>query len=180
LSPRTAFRRSRSERSFLAPTLTRIHSSPRRSGTASCRRFGWALSGSTRRERAALCFSTPPRSSGAWDTTSKSSFLGPDPSRVPARPSLLALGYAHKGRECQRVVQIVRSFHFGCLLSRVEASRVLDARVPSPRHRPIITTAVGGIVGPTGPACGVRSRLMENGSPRPSPRFFESPHGMRR
>jgi hypothetical protein len=58
-------------------------------------------------------------------------------TRSEPRPSSAVsacAGYAHKGRECQRVVQIVRSFHFGCQLSRVEASRVLDARVPSPRH----------------------------------------------
>jgi hypothetical protein len=46
LSPRTAFRRSRSEGSFLVPTSTRIHSHPRRSGTANGRRFGSASSGS--------------------------------------------------------------------------------------------------------------------------------------
>ena len=33
---------------------------------------------------------------------------------------------------------------------------------------------------PRAPACGFRSRLTENGSPRPSPRFFESPSAMRR
>ena len=33
---------------------------------------------------------------------------------------------------------------------------------------------------PRAPACGFRSRLTENGSPRPSPRFFESPRDMRR
>jgi len=75
--------------------------------------------------------------------------LGPDPSSVPAHPSLRALGYVHKGREFRRFVEILRSFHFGCLLSRVEASgfstlEFLRLGVP------IITTAVGGIVDPKG------------------------------
>ncbi len=75
--------------------------------------------------------------------------LGPDQSRIPAHPSVRALGYFHKGRELDRFVEIVRSFHFGCLLSRVEASgfstlEYLRLGVP------IITTAVGGIVDPKG------------------------------
>ena len=48
--------------------------------------------------------------------------LGPDSSRVPAHPSVKALGYVQKGRDFQRFVGILRSFHFGCLLSRIEAS----------------------------------------------------------
>jgi hypothetical protein len=59
--------------------------------------------------------------------------LGPNPSRVPAHPSLRALGYIHKRREFQRFVETVRSFHrVACFL---ESRRpVLGARVRSPWH----------------------------------------------
>jgi glycosyltransferase involved in cell wall biosynthesis len=75
--------------------------------------------------------------------------LGPDPERVPAHPSLRALGYVHKGRDFQRFVEIVRSFHFGCLLSRIEASGFSTLEYLR-LGIPIITTAVGGIVDPRG------------------------------
>lgn len=73
--------------------------------------------------------------------------LGPDPELVPAHPAVRPLGYMHKGREVQRFVETLRSFHFGCLLSRVEASgfstlEYLRLGVP------IVTTAAGGIVDP--------------------------------
>lgn len=73
--------------------------------------------------------------------------LGPDPKRVPAHPSLRPLGYVHKGREFQRFVEILRSFHFGCLLSRVEASGFSTLEYLR-LGIPIIATAVGGIVDP--------------------------------
>jgi hypothetical protein len=169
LSPRTAFRRSRSERSFLVPTLTRIHSRPRRGRTASCRRFGWALSGSTGSERAAVCFSTPPRSSGAWDTTSKSSFSGP--IRVASRliRPCGRLDTSHKGREFQRFVEIVRSFHFGCQLSRVEASGISTLEYFASAYRSSRRPGEALSI-PRAPACGSRSRLTENEWPRPSRR----------
>jgi glycosyltransferase involved in cell wall biosynthesis len=75
--------------------------------------------------------------------------LGPDPKRVPAHPSLRALGYVHKGRDFLRFVEILRSFHFGCLLSRVEASGFSTLEYLR-LGIPIITTAVGGIVDPKG------------------------------
>ena len=73
--------------------------------------------------------------------------LGPDPKSVPAHPSLRALGYVHKGREPQRFVEILRSFHFGCLLSRVEASGFSTLEYLR-LGIPIVTTAVGGVVDP--------------------------------
>jgi glycosyltransferase involved in cell wall biosynthesis len=75
--------------------------------------------------------------------------LGPDPKRVPAHPSLRALGYVNKDREFHRFVEIVRSCHFGCLLSRVEASGLSTLEYLR-LGIPIITTAVGGIVDPKG------------------------------
>ena len=73
--------------------------------------------------------------------------LGPDPKLVPVHAAVKPLGYLYKAREPGRFVDIVRSFHFGCLLSRVEASgfstlEYLRLGVP------IVTTAAGGIVDP--------------------------------
>jgi glycosyltransferase involved in cell wall biosynthesis len=73
--------------------------------------------------------------------------LGPDSSRLPAHHLLKALGYVNKGREFQRFVEIVRSFHFGCLLSQVEASGFSTLEYLR-LGIPIIATAVGGIVDP--------------------------------
>ena len=86
--------------------------------------------------------------------------LGPDPSRVPAHPALRALGYVHKGREFQRFVEILRSFHFGCLLSRVEASGFSTLEYLR-LGIPIIATGVGGIVDPKG--AGLRFPLEAEG-----------------
>jgi glycosyltransferase involved in cell wall biosynthesis len=86
--------------------------------------------------------------------------LGPDPSRVPAHPPLRPLGYIHKGREFERFVEVVRSFHFGCLLSRVEASGISTLEYLR-LGIPIITTAVGGIVDPKG--AGLRFPLEADG-----------------
>jgi glycosyltransferase involved in cell wall biosynthesis len=75
--------------------------------------------------------------------------VGPDPSRIRAHPSVKALGYVQKGRDFQRFVEILRSFHFGCLLSRVEASGLSTLEYLR-LGVPIITTAVGGVVDPRG------------------------------
>ena len=75
--------------------------------------------------------------------------LGPDPKLVPVHPAVKPLGYLDKAREPGRFVDVVRSFHFGCLLSRVEAfgqSTLEYLRLGVP----ILTTAVGGIVDPKG------------------------------
>ena len=75
--------------------------------------------------------------------------LGPDPSRIQPHASVKALGYVHKGRDVQRFVDILRSFHFGCLLSRVEASGFSTLEYLR-LGIPIIATAAGGIVDPKG------------------------------
>jgi glycosyltransferase involved in cell wall biosynthesis len=86
--------------------------------------------------------------------------VGPDPSRMPAHPALRALGYVHKGRDIERFVEIVRSFHFGCLLSRIEASGFSTLEYLR-LGIPIITTAVGGIVDPKD--AGLRFPLAADG-----------------
>ena len=114
----------------------------------SCRRCAWASSGSTGSEERAgssrCC--RDPRTHGTRCRGRRSRARSKD---VPAHPSLRPLGYVHKGREFQRFVEIVRSFHFGCLLSRVEASGFSTLEYLR-LGIPIITTAVGGIVDPKG------------------------------
>jgi glycosyltransferase involved in cell wall biosynthesis len=48
--------------------------------------------------------------------------IGPKASTLPAHPALHAMGFIDKARELSRFVKLVRSFHFGCLLSDAEAS----------------------------------------------------------
>ena len=44
--------------------------------------------------------------------------IGPPASTLPSHPALRAMGFIDKSRELPRFVDLVRSFHFGCLLSR--------------------------------------------------------------
>ena len=44
---------------------------------------------------------------------------------------LRAMGFIDKARDLPRFVEVVRSFHFGCLLSHAEALGYLHARVPA-------------------------------------------------
>ena len=71
--------------------------------------------------------------------------IGPAGSKLPSHPSLRAIGFIDKRRELGRFVELVRSFHFGCLVSRAEALGI--STLESLRLGvPVIGTAVGGIV----------------------------------
>jgi glycosyltransferase involved in cell wall biosynthesis len=48
--------------------------------------------------------------------------IGPKASALPSHPALRAMGFIDKARDHSRFVELVRSFHFGCLLSSAEAS----------------------------------------------------------
>jgi glycosyltransferase involved in cell wall biosynthesis len=48
--------------------------------------------------------------------------IGPEASTLPSHPALRAIGFIDKGRDLSRFVELVRSFHFGCLVSHAEAS----------------------------------------------------------
>jgi hypothetical protein len=47
--------------------------------------------------------------------------IGHDASKLPPHPALRAMGFIDKSRDLPRFVEVVRSFHFGCLLSNAEA-----------------------------------------------------------
>ena len=73
--------------------------------------------------------------------------VGPAPERVPAHPALRRLGFIHKGRELPQFVELIRTFHFGCLLSRVEAFGI--AAIEYLRLGvPVLVAKVGGIIDP--------------------------------
>jgi glycosyltransferase involved in cell wall biosynthesis len=48
--------------------------------------------------------------------------IGPEASTLPSHPALRAIGFVDKGRDLSHFVELVRSFHFGCLVSHAEAS----------------------------------------------------------
>jgi glycosyltransferase involved in cell wall biosynthesis len=93
--------------------------------------------------------------------------IGPDASELPEHPALRPMGFIHKARDLPRFVEVVRSFHFGCLLSHAEALGISTLECLR-LGVPVIATAVGGIVDtvPRGaglliPAEGTSERLAD-------------------
>ena len=71
--------------------------------------------------------------------------IGPAASELPKHPALRPMGFIHKARDLPRFVEVVRSFHFGCLLSHAEALGISTLECLR-LGVPVIGTAVGGIV----------------------------------
>jgi glycosyltransferase involved in cell wall biosynthesis len=71
--------------------------------------------------------------------------IGHDASKLPPHPALRAMGFIDKARELPRFVELVRSFHFGCLLSHAEALGISTLECLR-LGVPVIGTSVGGIV----------------------------------
>jgi len=71
--------------------------------------------------------------------------IGPDTSKLPPHPALRAMGFIDKARDLPGFVELVRSFHFGCLLSHAEALGISTLECLR-LGVPVIATAVGGIV----------------------------------
>jgi glycosyltransferase involved in cell wall biosynthesis len=71
--------------------------------------------------------------------------IGQDASQLPAHPALRTMGFIDKARDLPRFVQLVRSFHFGCLLSHAEALGISTLECLR-LGVPVVGTSVGGIV----------------------------------
>jgi glycosyltransferase involved in cell wall biosynthesis len=71
--------------------------------------------------------------------------IGPPASTLPSHPALRATGFIDKSRDLPRFVDLVRSFHFGFLLSpRDEAFGVSNLECTR-LGVPVVGTTVGGI-----------------------------------
>lgn len=79
--------------------------------------------------------------------------IGPDPASLPPHPSLRPMGFINKATDLPRFVEIVRTFHFGCLLSRVEALGISTLECLR-LGVPVVGTDVGGIPDAVPPAAG--------------------------
>ena len=116
---------------------------------------------------------------GRMDTTSKSSFS----ARIRVASPLIRLcgGLDMSTRVASSKDSWTSSGAFTsvacCRESRRPGCRRSSTFVWAYRSSPLPWEALSI---PRARACGLRSRLMENASPRPSPRFFESPSAMRR
>lgn len=77
--------------------------------------------------------------------------IGSRDASVPDHPLVRSIGFIDKSHDIARFVKIVRTFHFGCLLSRAEALGISTLECLR-LGIPVIGRAVGGIVDtiPTG------------------------------
>jgi glycosyltransferase involved in cell wall biosynthesis len=71
--------------------------------------------------------------------------IGPARTDLPDHPALRSAGFVDKREHLELFVSLVRSFHFGCLLSRAEALGISTMECLR-LGVPVIGTAVGGIV----------------------------------
>jgi glycosyltransferase involved in cell wall biosynthesis len=71
--------------------------------------------------------------------------IGHEASKLPSHPALRAVGFMDKSCDLPRFVELVRTFHFGCLLSHAEALGISTLECLR-LGVPVIGTAVGGIV----------------------------------
>jgi glycosyltransferase involved in cell wall biosynthesis len=72
---------------------------------------------------------------------------GPPASHVPSHPLVRPLGFVDKRTDGARFVSLVRSFHFGCLLSRAEALGIFPLECMR-LGVPVVVTDAGGLEDP--------------------------------
>ena len=70
--------------------------------------------------------------------------LGPPAADLPSHPLLECAGFIDKQRDARRFVQLVRSCHFGCLFSSVEACGIASLECLR-LGVPVLASRVGGI-----------------------------------
>jgi glycosyltransferase involved in cell wall biosynthesis len=66
------------------------------------------------------------------------------PDQGPAHPLLRSVGFIDKARDMPRFIDFVRSFHFGCLFSDVEAFGLSNVECQR-LGVPVLTWSAGGI-----------------------------------
>ena len=70
--------------------------------------------------------------------------LGPSAADLAAHPLLEPAGFVDKAHDAQRFVQLVRSFHFGCLFSSAEACGIASLECLR-LGVPVLASRVGGL-----------------------------------
>jgi glycosyltransferase involved in cell wall biosynthesis len=70
--------------------------------------------------------------------------IGPPPYDLPSHPAIRSLGFINKHTHLAEFVQLVRTFHFGCLFSTAEAFGISNLECLR-LGIPVIASRVGGI-----------------------------------
>ena len=70
--------------------------------------------------------------------------VGPATKELPPHPLVRSLGFIDKSKDTQKFIKLVRSLHFGCLFSSVEAFGISN-RECLRLGVPVLATRVGGI-----------------------------------
>lgn len=79
--------------------------------------------------------------------------LGHTKETLPSHEALRPQGFIDKNNDNQRFARLVHTFHFGCLMSRVEALGISTLEALR-LGVPVFGTRVGGIVDAISPCCG--------------------------
>jgi len=80
--------------------------------------------------------------------------IGPEPSALPDHPALRPQGFIDKASDLDQFVTVVRSMHFGCLFSSIEAFGISNVECLR-LGVPVLASDVGGIPDTVPDDCGV-------------------------
>ncbi|MCS3937084.1 glycosyltransferase involved in cell wall biosynthesis [Salinibacter ruber] len=80
--------------------------------------------------------------------------VGPEPSALPDHPALRPQGFIDKASDLGQFVTVVRSVHFGCLFSSIEAFGISNVECLR-LGVPVLATNVGGIPDTVPDSCGL-------------------------
>jgi glycosyltransferase involved in cell wall biosynthesis len=80
--------------------------------------------------------------------------VGPEPSALPDHPALRPQGFIDKASDLEQFVTVVRSVHFGCLFSSIEAFGISNVECLR-LGVPVLASDVGGIPDTVPDGCGV-------------------------
>jgi glycosyltransferase involved in cell wall biosynthesis len=75
--------------------------------------------------------------------------VGPPPADLPRHTSIRAVGFIDKASEMRRFIDLIRSFHFGCLASSADASPIANLECLR-LGVPVVARRVGGIADTVG------------------------------